>query len=93
MDEKMKASNTALVFHSFSNVLKFGVSQTSHRHDGGGELASLLFFDSRLRAFLPEGTVSPGFVGAEPGWNFRHVGFHQSLTRTLPKNNRKPRRT
>ena len=73
--------------------LKFGVSRSSHRHDGGGGLAALLFFDCRLRAYLPEGTVSPGFAGTEPGSNFRHVGFHQSRTRTLLKNSRRPKRT
>ena len=73
--------------------LKLGVSRPSHRHDGGGRLAALLFFDGRLRAYLLEGMVSPGFAGAELGSNFRHVGFHQSRTRIWLKNIQRPKRT
>lgn len=61
--------------------LKFEVSRSSHRQDGRAGLTALLFFACRIPAFLPEGTVSPGFSGAEPGLNFRHVGCHQSRTR------------
>ncbi len=73
--------------------LKFGVSRSSHRHDGGGGLVALLFFECRFQAFFPKQAVSPGFPGVALGWNFRHVGFHQSQIRTWLKNNRSPNRT